>query len=132
MQAITPLQVLKQALQAAQAAWTGCDWDTEFGPARVNLRGLCSRQAKLAAQATRGEESSHWREACQFLDTVEHDARMAADLASKAVDAWSLGNIAEAIRRLEAAIELEARYREPVAYPSLRELMQPPTPSRAD
>jgi hypothetical protein len=121
---MTSLDVLKEALEAAQAAWAGCDWDTEFGPGRTNLRGLCSRQARLAAQATRGDESAHWRDVCHFLDAVEQDARRAAELAQGAVDVWSLGNVVEGLRRLEDAIALEARYREPVAYPGLRNLMQ--------
>jgi hypothetical protein len=123
------LDVLKEALQAAQAAWTGCDWDTEFGPGRENLRGLCSRQARLAALATRGDESAYWREVCRFLDSVEQDARTAAELASKAIDLWHLGNIGEALRQLEDAIALEARYREPVAYSELRSLMKTTEPT---
>ncbi len=121
---MTSLDVLKEALQSAQAAWTGCDWDTEFGPDRENLRGLCCRQARLAALATRGDESDHWREVCRFLDAVEQDARLAAELASRAVEFWRLGNVTEALRRLDDALALEARYREPVAYLRLRSLMR--------
>ena len=121
---MTSLDVLKEALQTAQAAWTGCDWDTEFGLRRANLRGLCSRQARLAAQATRGEESAYWREVCKYLDAVELDARTAAELAGGAVEIWDLGNTVEALRRLEDAIALEARYREPVAYAKLLSLMR--------
>jgi hypothetical protein len=125
---MTSLDVLNEALQSARAAWTGCDWDTEFGARRANLRGLCSRQAQLAAQATRGEESTHWREVGRYLETVEQDARRAADLAGEAIKVWSLGNVAEARNRLEEAIELEARYREPVAYSRLRRLMREQEP----
>lgn len=121
---MTRSDVLKEALKSAQAAWTGCDWDTEFGPDRENLRGLCCRQARLAAQATRGDESDHWREVSRFLDAVEQDARMAAESASAAVEVWILGNVTEALRRLDSAIALEARYREPVAYLRLRSLMR--------
>ena len=122
---MTSRDLLHAALQSAQAAWTGCDWDTEFGPNRINLRGLSSRQARLAAQATRGDESTQWREVIHYLDAVEQDARLAAELASDAVDFWSLGNTAEASRRLEQAIALESHYRQPIAYPRLRPLMQP-------
>jgi hypothetical protein len=121
---MTSTELLRAALQSAQAAWTGCDWETEFGPGRINLRGLTSRQARLAAQATRGEESTQWREVCHYLDAVERDARLAAELASAAVDFWSLGNTAEASCRLEEAIALEAHYRPPFAYPRLRAVMQ--------
>jgi hypothetical protein len=118
----TPKEV-RQALQTAQSAWIGCDWDTDFGPGRINLRGLGSRHAWLAARATRGDESKNWREAYQFLDRVEQDAQTAATLASEAVDLWCLGNHREALALLEEAIDLEARYRVPIVYLRLRQLM---------
>jgi hypothetical protein len=121
---MTSLDLLDEALQSAATAWTGCDWDTEFGPHKANLRGLCSRQARLAAQATRGEESARWREVCQFLEAVEQDARRATELVCGAIGVWRLGNELEALRRLDDAIALEARYREPVAYTRIRDLMQ--------
>ena len=111
------------ALQLAQSAWTGCDWDTDFGLRRANLRGLCSRQARLAAEATRGAESEFWREAFQYLDTVERDAVSAASLASEAVVLWQFGNTAEALERLDGAIALESRHRTPSGYAALREKM---------
>ncbi len=86
--------ILNQALDAAQSAWVGCDWDTEFGDRKQNLRGLRSRQAKLAAQATRGAESIRWWEACRFLERIEQDARAAASLAAKAVAQWQRGDLA--------------------------------------
>ena len=121
---MTSLDVLQEALQSSTSAWKGCDWDTNFGPRRTNLRGLCSRQARLAAQATRGDESAYWREVCRFLENVEQDARAAAELAGQAVEIWRLGNFTEGLRRMEEAIAIEARYREPVAYPKLRAIMQ--------
>ena len=114
---------LSTALQLAQSAWTGCDWDTDFGARRANLRGLSSRQARLAAEATRGTESEFWREASQYLDAIERDAATAASLASEAVVFWQLGNSTEALERLEGAIALESRYRRSSAYAAVREKM---------
>ena len=122
---MTPLDVVTEALRSAHAAWTGCDWDIEFGPSRTNLRGLCGRQARLAAQATRGDESAHRRAVCRYLHSVERDARTATQLACAAVAAWRLGNISEALRRLEDAIAVEGRYHDPVAYPRLRQFVRP-------
>ncbi len=97
---MTSLNVLQEALQSSTSAWKGCDWDTDFGSRRANLRGLCSRQARLAAQATRGDESAYWREVCRFLENVEQDARAAAELAGQAVEIWRLGNFTEGLRRM--------------------------------
>lgn len=121
---MTSLDRLKQALHAAQRSWSGCDWNTDYGSGGINLRGLSSRQASLAAKATRGEESDNWRSACEYLHLVERDAHQAAGLASDAVEAWRLGDSRAAMALLEEAISLEARYREPIAYPELRTLMQ--------
>ena len=58
------------------------------------------------------------------MDLVELDAKKAAALAAEAVDVWGLGDFAKASSRLEEAIAIEARYRNPIAYPGLRPLMQ--------
>ncbi len=126
---MTSLDAIVEALQSAQVAWTGCDWDTEFGPQQLNLRGLTSRQAHLAAQATRGDESACWQEACQFLDKIERDAKAAAELASEAVDCWRRGDKVDAGRRIKQAVALESAYRTPIAYRKLAVLMHPIEPS---
>ena len=115
--------ILNQALGAAQSAWVGCDWDTEFGDRKQNLRGLRSRQAKLAAQATRGAESIRWWAACRFLERIEQDARVAASLAAKAVAQWQRGDLVAALNHLDQAIELESNYHPPQVYPLLRQRM---------
>lgn len=123
MQPITSADSLSESLRTAQAGWTGCDWDLEFGPEKKNLRGLRSGQARLAAQATRGDESVYWREVSAFLEQLERDASSASQLASDAVQLWMSGNHQEAIEHLDQAIRLEARYREPVTYSPLRKLI---------
>ena len=125
--AIAPKE-LAEALQAAQAGWSGCDWETEFGTTRVNLRGLRSHQARLAAQATRGAEASCWQEACRYLETVERDASRAAELARCCIEKWMLGDIEAARRLLDEAIALEARYRRPITYPNLKSALGIKTP----
>ena len=115
--------ILNQALDAALTEWVGCDWDTEFGESKQNLRGLRSRQAKLAAQATRGAESIRWWEACRFLERIERDARAAASLAKTAVAQWQRGDLATALSHLDKAIELESIHRSPRVYPLLRRRM---------
>lgn len=121
---MTSSEDLLEALRSAPSSWQGCDWDTEFGLRRANLRGLSSRQARLAAEATRGKESEFWREAFRYLDGVERDARTAASLASEAIVLWQLGSHAEALTRLDGAITLEGKYRTPVCYAPLRRLLQ--------
>jgi hypothetical protein len=120
---MTSPRELRRALQVAQSAWIGCDWDTDFGPGHINLRGLSSRHAWLLASATRGSESENWREAKLFLDRLEQDARTAAALASDAVDVWCLGNHDNARELVEDAIGLEGNYRNPIVYPRLRQIM---------
>lgn len=115
--------ILNQALDAAQTAWVGCDWDTEFGERKQNLRGLRSRQAKLAAQATRGAESIHWWDAYRFLARIEADAKTASSLATTAVALWQRGEFASGLERLDQAIELESTYHSTPVYASLRQLM---------
>jgi hypothetical protein len=118
------VELMKEALHNAQAAWEGCDWDTDFGRRRANLRGLRSRQARIAARATRGTESAYWREVDRFLDMVEKDAQQAGEIAAEAVTQWCQGDLSAALSRLDDAIALEALYREPLAYSRLRSLMR--------
>ncbi len=115
---------LAEALRVAQAAWSGCDWETEFGVSRINLCGLRSQQVRLAAQATRGAEASCWQEAFHYLETVEREARQAAELARRAIEKWNLGDRESARKFLDEAIALEAQYRPPIAYANLSEVMK--------
>ena len=119
---------LAEALQVAQAAWSGCDWETEFTVARINLCGLRSHQARLAAQATRGAEATCWREACHYLETVEREARQAAELARRSIEKWNLGDAESARKLLDEAVALEAQYRQPIAYANLRQAIRPADP----
>lgn len=119
------------ALQTAKSAWKGCDWNTVFGQRQVNLCGLSSRQSRLAAQATRGEESLLWQSATEYLETVERDARSAADLANHSVELWKRGDLAKASLLVTEAIAIEAKYRPPIAYPKLLDSMTQHAPPDA-
>ena len=99
--------------------WTGCTWATEFGAARLNLRGVTCRQAALLARATSGEESVNWREAAEYLAKVEADAaaaRVEAGLAAHKADA---GSLPEALVHAERACNLERPYRREPVWESL-------------
>ncbi|MCC9654344.1 hypothetical protein [Rhodopirellula halodulae] len=104
------LESLRQSILAAQNAWSGCCWDTQFGTCEVNLNGLTSQQASLAAKALRGEEAACWNLAAVWLEQVETDARKASDFAEQAFSRASVGDRETAIALLEHAIKLAARY----------------------
>jgi len=115
-----PLGDLRDAMKEAKLAWQGCEWITEFGPQRMNLCGLRSRQASLAAKATRGEESKCWKEAALWLETVERDAARAAELAEFAIQAAQQNEFQKMQRLLMDAIALEQKYRIAIVYTDVK------------
>jgi hypothetical protein len=90
--------------------WTGCCWETRFGSANLNLKGLKSSQAALMAGATSGDERTNWLAATRWLDQVEKDARDAEKQAQLAVDLARLGQTDRALAHAERACQLEAQY----------------------
>lgn len=92
------------------SAWTGCDWPTEFGPLRLNLCEIRSRQARTAASATRGPESQQWLEAAQWLESVEKDAEAHRQLLNQDNRARQRGKTVEVERLQKSAAEIEAKY----------------------
>ncbi|PAY16245.1 hypothetical protein CKO51_27710 [Rhodopirellula sp. SM50] len=111
-------------VRLAQESWVGCCWDTEFGSYRLNLRGLLSRQAWVAARATRGEESQCWRQAAEWLAVVESDARTAAEYARSALQSVESGELAVAIQLFDQASALAAKYPVSVGYVACRSLCE--------
>ena len=91
--------------------WKGCDWPTKFGSRKLNLCGLSSRQARIAANATRCEEAECWRAATEWLAAVESDAATARRQVMRAAVAERRGDLTAAERWLVAAAEIESRYR---------------------
>lgn len=116
--------LVEETLKACQSEWIGCQWEMEFGGRRADLRGLHSRQAWLAAKATRGDESEYWRGVFRYLEGVEKDAKMAAQIAAEAVAIWRRGEVAEALARLDEVIALESLYHNRPVYSRLRGIMQ--------
>ena len=117
-------EAFQDALHHAKSTWVGCQWWTQFGSAGLNLAGLRSRQAALAAKATRGEESQCWCEAAIWLIQIERDAALAAELAQQAFRAAELGNNETARQLLNDAVELERKYRAPTVYPHFQQIYQ--------
>ena len=105
------LEMLREAIGQAKSAWRGCDWHTNFGPRAIDLRGLRSRQALLASKATRGEESSRWKDAAQWLAEVERAADQAAQLADSALNAVETREYRSAAGLLAEAISLASAFR---------------------
>ncbi|KAA5541775.1 hypothetical protein FYK55_16315 [Roseiconus nitratireducens] len=118
------LQAFQTSIQEAQSAWRGCVWPTEFGPLKLNLCGLRSRQAALAANALRGAERRCWQEAACWLSRVERDADRAAALASLAVQSFNSGNLDLAQRLLAQAARIECQYRTESFYARCRPLAE--------
>lgn len=116
--------MIAQLIQTARVRWQGCDWPTQFGLRMLDLNGIRSRQAKLAAKATRGEESACWAAATAWLAEVEGDAKKAASLAEKALDeakrrCWDSAN--DLMRQAES---LESKYGQLTDYRHVREALQ--------
>ncbi|SMP73856.1 hypothetical protein SAMN06265222_11727 [Neorhodopirellula lusitana] len=117
-------EAMRQLIHAAQAHWQGCDWPTRFGPRNLDLAGIRSRQAKLAAKATRGEEATGWAEAVAWLAEVENDAAQAAGLAERAFCEAELAKWVAASDLLQQAESLEAKYGQLDGYQQVREAFQ--------
>jgi hypothetical protein len=103
--------------------WRGCDWDTSFGKSRLNLRGMRPHQTRMLAEATSGDESKDWDAATYWLLKVEQDAKDANNLAILSVSLFQSGKFLEAASGIERALQLESRYREPIAWVDLHELL---------
>jgi hypothetical protein len=101
---------LRDAIDHANEAWTGCCWRTEFGPLRLDLDGTRSRHAALLAAATRGEEAEQWKAAARWLSLVEADARSACQRSRQAIEFAERGETREASRWLAMAATLQGRY----------------------
>jgi hypothetical protein len=117
------LEAAERIIRRAASRWTGCNWQTEFGPLRLNLMGMRSRQASLMAEATPGEESAAWQHAAQFLLAVEADAESAATVGQNAVRLLAEGRRGEAIEQAKRAVALESKYRPSEAWQPLVECL---------
>lgn len=105
------LEELASAYMKGSWRWTGCDWQTRFGPLHLDLCGLRADQARLWSQACQGPESKAWAEAARYLDEVESDALAAEQAAGQAFRSAQQGDFAAALVMAEKAVALEAHYR---------------------
>ncbi len=103
--------------------WLGCDWQTAFGARRLDLNGMRSDQTRILSDATSGDESKAWEEATAWLEQVDQDALGAQAAASLAVTHFENQHFAKAIEQIDLAVALEAKYRKPVTWTVLRELL---------
>ena len=115
----TELVRLQQLVTRASSGWTGCNWQTAFGPRQLNLAGIRAYQAQVIAEATPGEESQAWADAARWLRVVEHDAKLAATHGKQALQFASSGDALAARTQIVFAIGLEAKYRSPIAWPAV-------------
>ena len=117
-----PYRDVARAYLEAVGAWRGCDWETSFGPRHLNLNNLTARQTRILADATSGEESNCWDEATRWLEAVERDSKAARNYAAAATGLLT-SNVTAALDRIENAIRLESKYREPTVWKQLRDLI---------
>lgn len=110
--------------------WTGCDWTTNFGSRHLNLKGMHSKQTRLLAEATSGEESSAWGDATRWLDQVQRDAKAAQTAAETAIECLQKDDVSSALSKIKEACQLESRYRQPGVWAPLCELISVAAESR--
>jgi hypothetical protein len=110
---------IQRQYEAAIGRWVGCNWQTSFGPRKLNLKDMRPHQTRMLADATAGDESTAWNEATVFLDNVGRDARAAQQAADDAMTHIRRGRCEEALAEMQQAVLLEAKYREPVIWASL-------------
>lgn len=106
--------------ESATRQWWGCNWRTEFGSRKLNLCDVRSRQARLMANATSGDESSAWEQATRYLAEVEVDARNAERAAAHAISMVDNGRWRDALSEMDIAVKLESKYRESIVWRPLR------------
>ena len=114
--AVIPAKMSSQSVQLAFESsvnrWVGCDWATEFGILKLNLRNLRSSQLDRLAKATSGTESLEWRKAATWARKVEDDARRTLELARQARDAFLQHDLSSSIEFAERADQLELAWHE--------------------
>lgn len=115
---------IQRAFQYGLGRWVGCDWDIAFGTQRLQLKGMKSRQARLLANATAGNESLAWHEAANWLENVERDAQQAESEAYCANELAKSGRLSDAEVHARKACELEQSYEQSIAWAELLQAIQ--------
>lgn len=112
------------AYRLAAGKWIGCDWPTEFGKTSLNLKGIKAQQALLLARATTGQEGADWRDAVDWLNKVEHDAKLAQLLADEAVALVLKNKTVGALFYIRNACILEEKYHNRLVWQPLRQAIE--------
>ena len=99
---------------------TRCEWDTQFGPPKLNLNGIASAQARLMARATCGAERLEWNAAAHWLEQLERELNDAHSQARQAALLAEDGNWQEAMLCIDHAVERDERYHCPSAWRELQ------------
>lgn len=115
---------IDSAFQAASGRWRGCDFVTEFGVSKINLKDLRSSQALLLARATSGQERMDWHAAVTWLEVVERDAAAAEAEARHAVDLARAGLLVEALEHASAACEIEQKHHQRLVWRPIQQLIE--------
>jgi len=69
------MEEVVRAFEDAAGTWTGCDWPTAFGPARLDLQGCTAAEATtMAVESLVSDERKAWEQAASWLTEVEHRA----------------------------------------------------------
>lgn len=116
------LRKLIRAYMASADSWEGCVWTTSFGPRGLDLNGLKAAQARILAAATSGIESDDWSSASRWLEQLEWDALAAKAAAGSAVHVY-FTDPQLAKNEIQRACEIESKYRTPVTWQPLRDLV---------
>jgi hypothetical protein len=110
MDTLVSQESLRGLFDRLKGRWTGCDWPTAFGAARLNLQSMTSEHAALLSRATSGRESIQWREAARFLCQMEADVKAARRAAELARDHALAGQLRQALAHAERACQIERQY----------------------
>lgn len=109
------LEEVDRAYEEAVNGWTGCDWLTHFGTARLNLQGHTAADAETrAVESIWGRECEEWAQAASWLHWVERQAREAEREASLAVEAAHRDRWGEALAHAHRAWATEVHSGRPL------------------
>jgi len=102
------LEAIDRAYEEAAGTWTGCDWPTVFGRARLDLQGVSAAEAESrSVESIWRRQSEPWEEAAAWLRRLEGQAALAEEQASLAVAAAHRGEWREALAHAHRAWALE-------------------------
>ncbi len=119
------LDAIAATYRQGAGKWIGCDWQTDFGTAHLDLAQLKASQVLLLARATAGKEAADWQMASQWLTRVEKEAQEAETEAGIALALASTGQFREALFHAQQACAIETRYHsQPVWQPFCKALEQ--------